>query len=189
MLGAVGQGKQKMNKILVTGSGRSGTTFLMQILTACNLDTGYTNKSIQESIDKTNSGAEWPLHDGTEFPRIIKNPGFCIHLPSTMQRFHWKVDFVYVSIRKYDSVVKHYLDESPALNKSELIRGVSHHVGMLIQHLEFLEIPHTFIQFPRSVNEPDYLYFKLISLLNGKISLPEFRDIHSRIADKNKVRF
>lgn len=180
------------DKILITGSGRSGTTFLMHLLTECGLDTGYTGATLESATDKTNSGAEWPLQDGIEFPTIIKSPGFCIHLPSTIKRFDWNVKHVFISIRKYESVVKHHLEgleeKEKRVREQQLIQGVAYHIGFLMEHLVFLDIPYTFIQFPRSVEDGRYLYFQLEKILKD-VPYWLFMQKHKEIADKTKVRF
>ena len=34
---------QAIHKVIITGTGRAGTTFLMQLLTAIGLDTGFVS--------------------------------------------------------------------------------------------------------------------------------------------------
>ena len=64
--------------IIITGTGRSGTTFLMQLFTVLGLDTGFANTD--ESIDHiSNAGMERDLAD-PELPLIVKSPWMCEYL-------------------------------------------------------------------------------------------------------------
>jgi len=58
--------------ILITGPGRSGTTFLMKILTLLEMDTGFTRDCM--SVDQqSQSGLEYQGLGG-DLPYVIKNP-------------------------------------------------------------------------------------------------------------------
>ncbi|MCA9750220.1 MAG: hypothetical protein KC414_14015, partial [Romboutsia sp.] len=64
-----------MEKIIITGTGRSGTTFLMILLTFLGLDTGFTKNNFNKYISpKCNSGMEFIKLNKKQ--KIIKYPGF-----------------------------------------------------------------------------------------------------------------
>lgn len=176
-------------KILISGVGRSGTTFLVHLLTACGLDTGYDLKSIHEKIDETNSGLEWPL-TSTKFPTIVKSPGFCIHLPSTMYLHRWKVKHMYISFRHYEDIAEHVINQNTTyqLDKQEQVRNSAYHIGVLMGHLIEWDIPYTFIKFPQSVDDPQYAYEKLKYLIPN-LPYKKFELIHKQVADRNKIHY
>ena len=59
--------------ILITGTGRCGTTFLVALFTLLGMETGYSSETLKENIhDKTKGGLENPPGKY----KIAKNPGF-----------------------------------------------------------------------------------------------------------------
>jgi hypothetical protein len=61
-------------KILITGTGRSGTTFLIILLTHLGMDTGFDINNLDEFIfDNCNAGME--RHIDSEH-QVLKNPLF-----------------------------------------------------------------------------------------------------------------
>ena len=63
-----------MEKILITGTGRCGTTFLIKIFTFLNFDTGFNINNYKEYIfSNCNSGMEKSYKDNHY---ILKNPTF-----------------------------------------------------------------------------------------------------------------
>lgn len=60
--------------IIITGTGRSGTTLLVQLFTHLGLDTGYDRKTAVSSIDKiSHAGLERSLRED-DLPYIVKSP-------------------------------------------------------------------------------------------------------------------
>lgn len=48
------------NQVIISGTGRAGTTFLIQLLTCLGFDTGFAN--VEAAIDPNcNAGMEWDL--------------------------------------------------------------------------------------------------------------------------------
>ena len=65
------------HKVIITGTGRAGTTFLVRLLTELGLDTGYTRDNWQKDyFAHCNAGLEHELND-PKAPYIVKNPGLC----------------------------------------------------------------------------------------------------------------
>jgi hypothetical protein len=46
----------KRNHVLITGTGRAGTTFLIHLLTKIGVDTGFDLENIDAFIDQTSFG-------------------------------------------------------------------------------------------------------------------------------------
>ena len=60
--------------ILITGTGRSGTTLLVQYFTALGFDTGFTPEQIERRIDDvSHAGLETPL-SADPLPYVAKSP-------------------------------------------------------------------------------------------------------------------
>ena len=72
---------EEKDRIYVTGTGRAGTTFLIQFLTELGLDTGFQNarrKQVAYSPE-ARAGMEWDIYDH-DAPTIVKSPFLCDHV-------------------------------------------------------------------------------------------------------------
>lgn len=191
------------NKVIITGSGKCGTTFLVTLLTRLGLSTGYTENDILREGD---GGLEWPIRGEKArdpSPRVIKNPSLCRDLFDRCERWGWTIDHIYVPIRKFEHAAEHRFDRNKRYNpkfqeklktsteeemKKELIQMGAANIGHLMESLVDKDIPLTFIRFPRMVVDHDYLREKLIDTVGDippKIFLREFR----RTANEDYVHF
>ena len=94
-----------MNKIIITGPGRSGTTILVKILSLLKLDTGYQNFTAEELEQyihqKSRGGLENYLENTSEnHPTIVKAPQFWNRIPEINKDYGIKR--VYVPLRELD---------------------------------------------------------------------------------------
>ena len=65
------------HKVIITGTGRAGTTFLVRLLTELGLETGISRKNWHKKFyPACNAGLEHNLLD-PETPYIVKNPALC----------------------------------------------------------------------------------------------------------------
>ena len=63
--------------IIIAGTGRAGTTFLVQLFTELGLDTGFSKEDFLTKIDPiSHGGLERSLDDANyeKLPRVIKSP-------------------------------------------------------------------------------------------------------------------
>lgn len=85
--------------VVITGTGRSGTTFLVELLTHLGLDTGFTPDQTAGLKDVVaHAGLERNIDDAN-CPYIIKNPGFCNQAKDVLQRKDIVIDHIYVPMR------------------------------------------------------------------------------------------
>ncbi|EDZ92862.1 Tetratricopeptide TPR_2 repeat protein [Limnospira maxima CS-328] len=82
---------------IISGTGRAGTTFLVQLLTYLGLDTGF---------EDTNSHVFKNCHAGMEknifsedAPYIIKSPWLCDHIDEILESKKYVIDCAYIPIR------------------------------------------------------------------------------------------
>jgi hypothetical protein len=179
------------NKIIITGTGRAGTTFLVELLTELGLDTGYTPATCrQDCHEHCNAGLERELEEPGA-PYIVKSPAFCETLPGILARGRVIVDHALIPIRHLDEAalsrirvggngrapggLRGSLD--PAQQKSVLAENFHQLVETLAAH----DIPHSFLHFPRFVQDAGYTYNKLRPLL-GEISREQFSRCFVRVA-------
>lgn len=69
--------------IVVTGTGRAGTTFVMGMLTVSGVDTGFTLEDIAMINVKTRAGLERDVFPAGDWPRVVKS----IHIANDIWNF------------------------------------------------------------------------------------------------------
>ena len=160
-----------MSHIIITGTGRTGTTFLVQLYTILGFDTGFSD--IKENYHKNcNAGMEINPFGTKNLPHIIKYPGLCDRLGDFLEKGN-KIEEVIVPIRKIDDVVRSRIKVQG--NSIESVKGGLWETNIpnkqkeillnkfysLIYSITEYELNCTFIRFPEMINNPKYLYIKL----------------------------
>ncbi|HEY5228827.1 MAG TPA: hypothetical protein VIJ19_09805 [Opitutaceae bacterium] len=185
------------HKVIISGTGRAGTTFLVRLLTELGLETGINRKNWHKKFyPHCNAGLEHNLLD-PETPYIVKNPALCDTLPAALATGRFVIDHVYVPIRELETAAASRVrlggehgsvpggligTADPAHQRAVLAEYFHKLIHVLVVH----EIPHTFILFPRMVTDPGYTYDRLSYLMKG-ISRPDFEGVFNRIADRSLV--
>ena len=178
--------------IIVTGTGRAGTTFLMQLFTALGLDTGY--KSTSEQIDHvSHAGMESFFRFPDNAPLIVKSPWLCDTLAEDLaSNLNLKILHAIVPIRNlYDAAESRrrvqelsggtndvwgglWLTDNPQSQESILQRQLYR----LLETLAANEIPVTLLSFPAFVTdcESTMRVLRRVPRLLDSISDDIFRD-------------
>ncbi len=180
------------HKVIVTGTGRAGTTFLMQLFTELGLDTGYTSRNWREHYyEYSSAGLEGDL-EGEDGPYIVKNPAFCETLPAILARQRVSIDLAFVPVRRLEDATLSRVrvgggfgkvpggmvgTDDPARQKSVLAENFHLLVETLVAH----DIPHVFLHFPRFANDAAYAWEKLRPIL-GQTSRAQFDAAFARVA-------
>ena len=167
--------------IIISGTGRAGTTFLVQLLTRLGFETGFAN--VEGAIDPNcNAGMEWDLRK-PDAPYIVKSPWLCDYLDVLMEQTDMVIDHAIIPVRDLFAAAesrRNVVQRSKSdLPPSQILGGLWHtdrgaeqeailsfQFYKLIHTLVKREIPTTFLHFPRLVHDPEYLYDKLRFLLN-----------------------
>ena len=139
-----------MEKILISGTGRCGTTFLIKLFTFLGYDTGYTRQNYSNSIFKNcNSGME---KDFKAPNYIIKNPNFMINIKNIVQNV--KIQYMIIPIRKYEqsaeSRVKNKNSPGGLWNAKSLQEQIKFFHKLMADYLEVMvkhDIPTIFLDF------------------------------------------
>lgn len=182
-------------KILITGSGRAGTTFLVQLLTALGLDTGFGAKTDGSYFPKARAGLEKDVFD-PDAPKVIKSPFLCDQIDEVVAR-QIEIEHVVVPIRAFHEAAESRRKVQGATTgqrDGNAVAGglwgttradeqpvLEHKFATLMESLTRHDIPTTLVSFPRLVKDADYLYGKLVALIPG-ISIGEFRQAHAAVA-------
>jgi hypothetical protein len=184
--------------VVITGTGRAGTSFLMQLLTTLGLQTGFAGTQTKLN-ENARAGLEWDIHDPAA-PYIVKSPYFCEHAAEVLERKDIAIDHVLVPMRDIHAAAesrRFVLDSAVAKlglvqrikarvkppkvpgglfntknkSKQESVLLLEFHRLMLALSSE--HIPLTLLQYPKLVKEKAYLYEKLRPIL-GSISEDQF---------------
>jgi hypothetical protein len=181
-----------VHKVIITGTGRAGTTFLMQLLTELGLDTGYTSRtSGSDYFELCSAGMEKELL-AEPSPYVVKNPKFCDTLPGFLATGRIVVDHVLVPIRELDSAALSRIRIGGAdgnvpggligtSNPEDQRRVLAEYFHKLMHTLAAYDIPHTLLYFPRVALDVDYAWAKLRFLMPA-VGRPRFGEAFKRVA-------
>jgi hypothetical protein len=189
--------------LIISGTGRSGTTFLMQLMTALGLDTGF--QDLQSCVfDNCQAGMEWDiLHP--QAPYIIKGPYFCDELDFILDEYrNIRIDRAIVPVRDLFAAAQSRIDVTLRTKSEDFPnRGVPGGLwdtdipdfqepilALKLYHLIYTlakrDIPLTLLSFPRIVHDPQYLFDKLKFSL-GYFSWTTFKNAFDRVAQPHLI--
>ena len=188
--------------VVIAGTGRTGTTFLVELLTHLGLDTGFSAQTMESKKSKeARAGLEHDIRrEGC--PYIVKNPTFHEYAAEILQREDIGIDHVLIPMRdlyaaaesrrfvEQDTLAQMSFAERLAVaeSKEPLPGGLwltySTEPGeqeriLLWQFYDLLlalcdaAVPMTFMRFPRIVKDCPYLFEKLKPIL-GDIGYESF---------------
>jgi len=163
------------SKIIITGTGRAGTTFLVQLLTELGLDTGYTPETWPRNFHShCSAGLEQDPVDPNS-PRIVKSPDLCATLADLLASGRITVEHAIIPIRRLDDAARSRIrvggngktpgglwQTADPETQKPLLAEKFH---QLVQTLAAHDIPLTFLDFPRFAQDPIYTREKLHWLL------------------------
>jgi hypothetical protein len=176
-------------KILITGTGRCGTSFLMMLFTLLGLDTGYTRENYHIYLDpKNGSGLE--SNTAVLPQKIIKNPYFLINADDVVKRV--KVKHMIVPIRDYEKSAESRVRLGnyrgglwDATNKEEQIQVYYRMMSKYMYDMVKYDIPTIFLDFDRMVSSSQYLYEKLYPMLD-RIDYETFHRVYEETNEKQR---
>ena len=182
-----------MGKIVITGTGRCGTSFLMHLFTALGLNTGYTLDECEQHLaqSKCSGGIEHSI--GTErFEKadIVKNPEW-FYKPELLDIRY--IDCFIIPIRPLVDVA---FSRDRNNGYGGFHQGAETVTGQMNidakAFFEFMYIYHDhkiiFMDFPRITRDPKYLWskIKLFECVNEEAYF-EYLEIFNKIAKPEKV--
>ena len=112
-------------RIIIAGTGRAGTTFLVQMFTALGFGTGFArNQSFQEVDEISHSGLEKALVD-EDNPYVIKSPLFADDLASALRENRVRIYAALIPMRDCSALQKAAAECITRLSAVVWIRWVS----------------------------------------------------------------
>ncbi len=89
------------NHVIITGTGRAGTTFLVELLTMLGLDTGFSSDdivSLQGKDEEHRAGLEHDIRK-KNCPFIVKSPKFCDYSKEIIYRNDIIIEHIFIPVR------------------------------------------------------------------------------------------
>jgi hypothetical protein len=204
--------------ILIAGTGRAGTSFLVKYLTRLGLETKLSrNRDVIDWDDAAQAGLEDVMRPNASFPYVIKSPWSFQVIDEVLRRGDMQFDAVIVPMRDLtEAAASRTIVEMQAMYRDlpwmgDLSRGweyAGHTPGgviyslspvdqarllavgfhQLLLRLVQAEVPLVLLEFPRLIEDAGYLVRKLLPVLPGGISEAAARDAHRIMADRSMVR-
>lgn len=204
------------NHLLIAGTGRSGTTFLVQYLAACGLETQLAREGRHAYDDAANAGLEDMLLGQPDAPYVCKSPWLYEYVERVLADKEIVIDAVVVPMRSLveaatsrvvnEMRARYAADAMPddckqwaswgttpggvvySLNPLDQARLLALGFHELLHALVKYKVPVLFLDFPRFVEDHDYLYDSLDSILGHRVDRQLASSAHSRLASPTKVR-
>jgi hypothetical protein len=182
--------------ILITGTGRCGTTFLILMFTYLNQGTGY-GKNVEKFLDKNcNSGLEHP-----SIPRNIRILKCPLYLRTLKQKlitnpaFKDDIRCIIIPIRDYEQCAesreRHGIGKPGGLyggcqNKNDQFLYDITSLAIYLKTMVEYNIDTLFLDFDQMVKNPEYLFNKINHLLINNVSYDQFLVAYKKASDQQK---
>lgn len=180
--------------VVIAGTGRSGTTFLVELLTNLGLDTGFTPQDLRtKKFEVARAGLETNILK-ENCPYVVKDPSFHKIAKEVFESDTYVIDHLIIPVRDLEAAVssrnlvqKESLSQLSLWERCKRIIKRKRVPGGLLKrkplqsqeemllygfyelmlHAAVKSTPVTLIQYPKMLKDSDYLYQKLQPVLNG----------------------
>jgi hypothetical protein len=209
----------RRNHLLIAGTGRAGTSFLVQYLHALGLDTHLSRHADPFWSQSANAGLEdLPLLSGNEdLPYVVKSPWLGEIIDQVLSQDKLVVDAVLIPVRdlrdaassrvilelrnifeqanwmlSFDETWDEWA-QTPggiiySLDAIDQERLLAVKFARLVQALVKKDIKLIFLDFPRIVEDADYLFLKLKDFLPATVDVGAAAEAHANLARKESAR-
>ncbi len=174
--------REVQHHLIISGTGRSGTTFLMQLMTALGMDTGFADPW-DDRFANCDAGMEFDFL-GPWNHYLVKSPRLCDYLDEAISTRHIVVDHAIIPVRNLHAAAQSRRDVEERSDRREpsgVIAGglwltsdpgdqervLERQIYSLLSALAKHDIPTTLLWFPRLVRDLPYLYSRLHPILDG----------------------
>ena len=174
-----------MEKILITGTGRCGTTFLIKIFSFLDFDTGYNINNYKKYIfSNCNSGME-KNYKANHY--ILKNPTFMANIENIVKdKKNITIKTVIIPLRDLEksaiSRVNHKRGPGGLWNATNKLSQIDYYKKIISNYILIstkYDLNTIFIDFDKMIKNKKYLYNKLKNILDEKnINFERFCDIY-----------
>jgi hypothetical protein len=164
---------------IISGTGRTGTSFIIQLLSYLGKDTGYASDPTERLDSIAKAGLEYDIRK-RKAPYIVKNPRICLYIEEVLRDPSIVIDHAFIPMRSLDAAARsRAVVHETALTKDRvkgglwLTKNADEQANILaclfhqlVWSLERAEIPITLLTYPRLTYDSDYLYKKLSPLVS-----------------------
>ncbi len=198
--------------VVITGTGRSGTTYLVELLTHLGLETGFRVEDLVAGKDPTaHAGLEHDIRQAG-CPFVVKSPWFCDYAGEVLHRDDIRIEHVFVPMRTLHAAAESRRRVELAnlarrtwwgrLSKPQAFAGglwytrstrPGQQEAVLLDRIYRLMLavsdgaaPVTLMRFPRIVRDAPYLFEKLQPILSG-VSWASFHSAFAKTARPDLV--
>jgi hypothetical protein len=163
-----------MEKILITGTGRCGTTFLIKIFSFLEFDTGYTKNNYKNFIySNCNSGME---REYNENYYILKNPKFISQIKNIVEDSTIKIKTIIIPIRDFKlSAISRKNNGSRVpgglWNANTVENQIDYYKNIMTDYVHIMtkyDINTIFLDFDKMISDKIYLFNKIKNILDEK---------------------
>jgi hypothetical protein len=189
--------------VIISGTGRAGTTFLVQLLGRLGLETGVGSAAVTGLDATANAGLEADIRRG-DAPYVVKAPHLCDTLDAALADGQVVVDHAFVPVRDLYAAAESRRDvvrrsnsklppqllagglfgtDDPAAQEAALAKRLYQLIHALAKH----DVPTTLLYFPRLVDDPQYLFGKLRPVLPPGMKYAEFLEAFREVSKPELV--
>ena len=181
-----------MEKILITGTGRCGTTFLIKLFSFLDFDTGYNRNNYNSGIcSNCNSGME---NDYKSNSYILKNPTFIHDIENIVKDTSIIIKNVIIPMRDLNisakSRVKHGNNAGGLWNAVDELSQIDFYKNILTNYIFIstkYDINTIFIDFDKMIHDTTYLFNKLKNILDEKnIDFKSFSRVYDEVSSSSR---
>lgn len=183
---------EKKEKILITGTGRCGTTFLIKLFTFLDFNTGYNKDNYKNFIHSNcNSGMERRYNEKYD---ILKNPIFLSNIKIILEDTSVIIKTVIIPIRDLKSSAMSRLKNNNSTgglwNAVDESSQIQYYKDILTNYLYFMtkyDINTIFIDFDKMITDRKYLFDKIKNILDEKnIDFEVFSNVYDTVSLTSK---
>ena len=204
--------------LLIAGTGRAGTSFLVRFLTDLGLDTHVSRFGDRPWDQAAQAGLEnAPCYPSADLPYVLKSPWAYQFIEEILADPAIEIEAMIIPMRDLINAaasrtiveLRDVHERAPwmastrrtwddwgrtaggtvfSLNPIDQARLLAVGFHRLVERAVQADVPIIFVAFPRLVEDADYLFNKLKAVLPTEITLEQARRSHKSIADPDLVR-
>jgi hypothetical protein len=177
--------------LIITGTGRAGTTLLVQILSHLGFDTGYAPADSLRRVDPVSHAGLEPRMDAmADWPYVVKKPLLSVQLGRMLAAGRLRVRGVIVPVRTLSDAAESrrrvteagrergalWLLREGQTQEHALLEASHALLCTLAEH----GLPHVLLGFPRFARDADYAFRQLAPILSPHgVTAAEFAVAHA----------
>jgi hypothetical protein len=189
---------------IISGTGRTGTTFLVKLFTNLGFDTGFSETELP-TWSNCHAGLEWDLRDENS-PYFVKSPWICDYIDEIVSNPGIAIDYAIVPMRSLEAAAESRRQVEAATNRGEYPKSTAIPGGLwpttepidqesvlaqkvlrLTMWLAKTEARLILVHYPRLTNDPFYLFTKLRPVIGDAITSEHFVNVYRMTVDRSLV--